>query len=82
MHSNQKKKNTKHKVNIMVQKQVKKALKQKKRSILRNYVHLKQWVFLILLRNLLTVDPAKKAKFENKSQGRHVILAKIIVGKN
>ena len=39
---NNKKRFTKHEINIMVQKQVKKALKQKKGSVLRSYVHLKK----------------------------------------
>ena len=48
---NKKKRFTKHGVNAMVQKQVEKALKQKKGSVLRNYVHWRKWVFPILARN-------------------------------
>ena len=41
-HFQKKKRFTKHEVNIMVQKQVEKAMKQKKGSALRSYVHLRK----------------------------------------
>ena len=41
-HFQKKKRFTKHEVNIMVQNQMGKTMKQKKGSILRNYVHLQK----------------------------------------
>ena len=45
------KQHTKHEVNIMVQKQTKKALKQKKGRVLRNYAHSRKSLFPILIKN-------------------------------
>ena len=59
------KKNTKQEGHIMVEKKVKNELQNKKRSILRNYVHLRKWVFPIFNKSPLAAAPPKKARFEN-----------------
>ena len=67
-HFDKKKRFTKHEVNVKCRNKLEKLKSKKKRSILRNFVHLRKRVFLILIRNLLAVAPAKKAKFENQAQ--------------
>ena len=64
-HSDNNKRFTKHEVNVTVQKQVKKAQKKKKGSILRRNMFLRKRVFLIITKNPLVAAPAKQTKFKN-----------------
>ena len=64
-HFDKKKRFTKHEVNVMAQKQVKKALKQKKRKYTEELHAFKKTVFPILTKNPWTAAPTKKTRFEN-----------------
>ena len=80
-HFDKKKRFTKHEVNIMVQKQVKRAMKQKKKKDTEELRAFEIWVFPILIKNNLTVAPVKKTRFENKAQASYSISIIIIVAK-
>ena len=77
-HFDKKKKFTEYEIKVMVQKQVKKALKQKKRKYTEELRALEKMRVSNSDQESMN-SSSSKAKFENKAQASYIILTIIIV---